>query len=111
MCLNKQDSEYTLDHKYAKILNMAKFWISQTSQYFSVTQRFENAWICLDRVLNISWILNIPGFWIWQDSEHASVTQDSKYATMVEDVWIGREYAWIFDNWQGSESEYVWYNI
>ena len=29
MCLNKQDSEYADGPKYAKILNMAKFSISQ----------------------------------------------------------------------------------
>ena len=27
MCLNKQDSEYILSLKFAKILNMGKFWI------------------------------------------------------------------------------------
>ena len=36
MYLNKQDSEYALGPKYAKILNMAKFWIWQDSQYASV---------------------------------------------------------------------------
>ena len=42
MCLNvpKQDSEYALGHKYAKILNMAKFWIWQAFQYVIITQRF-----------------------------------------------------------------------
>ena len=27
ICLSKQDSKYTLGPKYAKILNMTKFWI------------------------------------------------------------------------------------
>ena len=39
MYLYKQHSEYASGHKYAKILNMAKFWIWQGSQYASVTQR------------------------------------------------------------------------
>ena len=54
MCLYKQDSEYALGPKYAKILDIAKFWIWKDSQYASVTHRFEHARICLDRVLNIS---------------------------------------------------------
>ena len=32
MCLNKQDSEYASDPKYAKILNMARFLIWEGSQ-------------------------------------------------------------------------------
>ena len=32
ICLNKQNSEYATALKYAKILNMAKFWIWQGSQ-------------------------------------------------------------------------------
>ena len=51
---NKQDSEYASGPKYAKILNMDKFWKRQDSQNTSVTQRSEYAKICLDRVLNIS---------------------------------------------------------
>ena len=31
-CLNKEDFEYALSHKYLKILNMAKFWIWFSSQ-------------------------------------------------------------------------------
>ena len=77
MCLDKQDSEYASGPKYAKIVNMAKLWIWQGSQYGSVTQRFEYASVCLDKVLNISWVLNMPGFWIWQGSEFARVTQGS----------------------------------
>ena len=64
MCLNKQDSEYALDPKYAKIVNMTKFWIWQVSQYGSIMQHSEYAIRCLGRVLNISCILNAPGFWI-----------------------------------------------
>ena len=60
--------------KYAKILNMVKFWIRQGSQYANVTKRSEYARICIDRVL-ISRVLNMPGFWIWQGSEYARVTQ------------------------------------
>ena len=38
MYLNKQDSKYTSGPKYAKILNMVKFWKWQGSQYASVIQ-------------------------------------------------------------------------
>ena len=48
ICPYKQDSEYTLGPKYAKILNMAKFWIWQGSLYASVTQRSEYARICFE---------------------------------------------------------------
>ena len=40
--------------KYAKLLIM--------SGLHSVTQRSEYARICLDKVLNISWVANRPGF-------------------------------------------------
>ena len=84
MCLLKTGSEYALSPKYAKVLNMAKSWIWQGSQYASVTQCSEYAIICLDRALNICWVPSIPGFWIWQGSEDARVTQGSKYAT----IWL-----------------------
>ena len=58
----KQDSEYALDPKYAKILNMAKFCTWQVSQYTNVTQRSEYPRTCLDRTQNISRVLNMPGF-------------------------------------------------
>ena len=82
MCLYKQDCEYALGATCAKILNMAKFWIQQGSQHASITQDSEYARICLDWVLNISWVLNMLEFWIWQGSEYARVTQGSKYATI-----------------------------
>ena len=51
MCLNKMDSEYALGPKYAKSLDMAKFWTWQDSQYSNVTQHSEHArtelWIYL----------------------------------------------------------------
>ena len=86
---------------------MPKFWVWQGSQYASVTQRSEYARVCLDRVLNISWVLNIPRFWIWQGSEYARVTQGSKYATIwlnipEQDVNIP-ESVWIYNNRPGSE--------
>ena len=93
MCLNKQDSEYALGLKYAKILNMAKFWIWQGSQYESITQHSQYARLCLDRVLNISLVLNMPRFWIWQGSEYARVTQGFKYATILLNM---PEYVLIF---------------
>ena len=92
MCLNKQDSEYAWGPK-----NMPKFWIWQGSQYASITQRSEYARICLERVLNISWVLNIPGFWIGQGSEYVRITQGATYDT----TWLNiSEYAWIRLNLQ-----------
>ena len=78
-----------------RILNVAKFWMWQGSQFASVTHS-EYDRICLDRALKISWVLNMPGFWIWQGSEYARVTQVSKYATIRPNVWI-------YNNRQGSE--------
>ena len=54
MSLFEQDSEYDSGPKYAKILNMAKFCISQGSQYAIDTQRCKYERVYLDRVLNIS---------------------------------------------------------
>ena len=84
MWLNKQDSEYASSPKFAEILNMTKFWIWQAFQDASVTQLTEYARICLDRVLNISWVLNMPGFWIWQGSDCGRITRGCKYAT----IWL-----------------------
>ena len=42
-CLYKQNSEYALDPKYAKILNIAKFWMWQGSQYANISQHSEYA--------------------------------------------------------------------
>ena len=107
MWLNKQDSEYSSCPKFAEILNMTKFWIWQGFQDASVTHPTEYARICLDRVLNISWVLNMPGLWIWQGSDCGRITQGSKYVTIwlnmsEQDVYMP-EYVWIFDNRQGSE--------
>ena len=41
---------------------ICKFWIWQVSQYVIVTQRYEYARICLDKVRNISFVLNKQGF-------------------------------------------------
>ena len=57
MCLNKEDSEYASDLKCAKILIMAGLSICER-----VTQRSEYDRMCLDSVLNRSWVLNMPGF-------------------------------------------------
>ena len=67
MYINKQDSEDVSGPKYAKILNIEKFWIWQCSHYVSITQRSEYARICLDRVLNIlgcNMPAGLAGFWI-----------------------------------------------
>ena len=77
-----------------RVLNMAKFWICQGSQYESVTQRSEYTRLSLDRVLNIFGVLNMQEFWIWQISEYARVTKGSKH-NMADYVWIGCEYPWI----------------
>ena len=98
MWLNKQDSENVSGPKYVKILNTAKFWIWQGSQYASVRQRSKYIRICHERVLNICWVLNMPGFWILQSSAYSRVTQGFKCHNMAEYVWIEREYTWIFLN-------------
>ena len=84
ICLN---SECAWDPNYAKILNMAKFWIWHGSQYASVTQR-SYAKMCLARVLNISWILYMPGFWIWHGSEYVSYTGFEICYNMAKYVWV-----------------------
>ena len=85
MYLNKEDSEYGCGSKYAKILNMAKFWIWQCSQYASVTQRSECARIYL----------------AWQSSEYIS---GSKYASTLNMKQLHKvlnmpQYGWICLNW------------
>ena len=86
MCLYKQDSKYASCPKYAKILNMAKFWIWWGSQYASVTQRSEYARPCLDRVLNISYVLNMAGFWICRSYTAFLICQ--KWLTCLNKRWI-----------------------
>ena len=49
----------------------------------------EYVWICLDRVLNISWVLNMTGLWIWQGSDNARVTQ-SIPQNIPQNDWICR---------------------
>ena len=63
--LNKQDSEYDYN-KYAKILNLTKFWIWQGSQYATVSQRSEYARIFLawQSCEYISFLSIVPVFWI-----------------------------------------------
>ena len=63
MCLNKQDSEYTLGPKYAKLLK--KFWISQGSHYVSFTQ-FSEYDLSSEYILGPTYAknLNMAGFWI-----------------------------------------------
>ena len=86
-CLNNAKINRILNMSwvlYMPVLNMAKLWVWQSSQYASITQRTEYTRICLNRVLNISQVLNMPGSWIWQGCEYARATQKSKYAT----VWL-----------------------
>ena len=80
MYLHEQDSEYASSPKYARILNMTKFYICEVS----VTRRSEYATICLHKSLNISWVLNMPGFWIWQGSDYERDTLCFKYAA----IWL-----------------------
>ena len=68
MCIYKHDSEYASGPKYVKILNMAKFWILEGSQYASVTQRSEYG-----EILNMggfSICERYTAFWIWRSSEY-----------------------------------------
>ena len=85
ICLNR-NSEYA-HTKYAKILNLTKFWIWQGSQYGSVSQHSEYPEYSLfDRVLNISWVLNMPVFWIWKLGRVLNMSQYS---------WICLDWTWI----------------
>ena len=94
------------------VLNMPKFWMWQGSQYTSITQHSEYARICIDRVLNISWVLNMSGFLTWQGAFWTCKSNSFKHAT----VWVKvseeevnmPEYVWIYDHRQASE--YVSYN-
>ena len=52
-----------------RLLNIPNFQIWQGFQYASVTKHSENARICLDRVLNISWVLDAR----IKDSEYGRV--------------------------------------
>ena len=64
MCLNKQDSEYPSGPKYAKILNMAKFWICKRYTVFWIYQNMP--WQSSEYILGSKCvrILNMAGFWI-----------------------------------------------
>ena len=65
MCVNKQDSEYADGPKYAKILNMAKFWTGKVLNMRALHNVLNMPeYVLLDRILNISWVLNMPIFWI-----------------------------------------------
>ena len=84
MWLNKQDSEYAYGPKYTNILNMAKFWTWQGSQYASVSQRSEYVRIYL----------------AWQRSEYIS---GSNYASILNMKQLHRvlnmpQYAWKYLN-------------
>ena len=101
-CLYKQDPEYASGPKYANILNMAKFWIWQGSQYASIAQRPEYAKMRkYDKVLYMrrdanGRVLNIPGFRVCQVSAYANIVQGSEYAwvRLNNALWQGSEYAW-----------------
>ena len=62
MCLNKQDSEYASDPKYAKILNMAGLSICDRYRAFWVCQNMP--WISFEYILGSKHarILNMAGF-------------------------------------------------
>ena len=82
MCIFKQNSEYALGPKYAKILNMAKFWICQNMP-----------WQSSEYVLGSKYarILNMTGFGICKSYTGFEICKHN----MAEYAWIGREYAWI----------------
>ena len=82
---NKQDSEFAYGPKYAKILNMAKFWIWQGSQYVSISLHSECATICL----------------AWRSSEYIT---GSEYASILNMKQLHRalnmpQYGSIYLNW------------
>ena len=62
MCLNKQNSEYTLGPKYAKILNMAGFSICEHYTAFWICQN--NPWKSSEYILGSKYarILNMVRF-------------------------------------------------
>ena len=88
-----------LSPKCAKILNMAKFWIWQSSQYTSVSQRSKYGRICLDRILNICSVLSKPGLKIWQGLHKVSNMSDYHFIRPIMP-----EYALICLN----VSQYAW---
>ena len=55
-------SEPKIDPCDPRVLNIAKFWRWQSSQYASNTQRTEYDRICFHRGLNIFWVINMVGF-------------------------------------------------
>ena len=82
MCLYKQDSEWIcLGSEICQISENGKV-LKMTE--FSIWQCYTAFWICLDSVLNVSYVLNKPEFGIWQGSECARVTQGPEYAT----IWL-----------------------
>ena len=93
ICLNKQDSEYALDPKYDKTVNMAGF---------SICERYTAFLICP----NVPWEsseYNIPVVLTWQYSEYGSVLKMQELHKVLnmpqyDYVQVGREYAWIYQN-------------
>ena len=63
ICLNKQDSEYALGPKYAKILNMVKFWTWYLIAF----------WICQNM--------------LWQSSEYISGFKYARLVNMAGSPW------------------------
>ena len=71
MCQNKQDCEHTWSPKYAKILNMAKFWIWQGSQYvriklnipeYALTEFWIYLWFCIYQDSGYGRVLNMQEY-------------------------------------------------
>ena len=108
MCLYKQDSDYASDPKYAKILNIAKFWMWQVFQYTNVHSVLNIPWQSSECILGSKYArnVNMAGFWICKSYTGFYICHN-----MAEDVLIGREYAWICLNLRLRQGpEYVSYN-
>ena len=65
-----QSSEYILNSKYVRILNMSEFWLWQVSD-----ASYSRFWICYNMAEYVSILVNMPEYvWIYdnrQDSEYA----------------------------------------
>ena len=93
--LNKQDSEYVLGPKCAKILNMTGFSISEHSIAFWICENMP--WQSSEHILGFKHarILNIARLWICKCYTGFQICHN-----MAENVWIGPAYAWICLNLQ-----------
>ena len=92
-------------NEYGKVLNITEFH----SKYASISHCSEYARICLDRILNTSRVLNMPGFEYGGVLNMQELQMVLNMPQLTENVWVGHEYVWNYDNRYGPE--YVSYSI